>query len=483
MRDTHAGASMVKAKRELYLPKTRGMAEQGKAGEARYDAYLQRAHFPTVLRDAVEKNIGVMHHKPPKIELPTALEPLRESATPFGESLEVLLRRINEEQLITGRLGLLLDGNRTRPLPFIVFYRGEHVINWDDGTRDDPNVGQVLNLVVLQESEPERTMDFEWEYEEKWRVLALGDLQTNEQDGVYRAATVRDENAFSEAEMIVPSLRGRTLDFIPFVFCNTKDIVPDPDEPPFHSLADLALTIYRGDADYRQALFTQAQDTLVVTGDSNDDDKSYSLGAGSVIRLPTGASAEFIGVSSDGIPHMRESLIDLQNVAAMKGGELLETVSREKESSAALNTRVAAKTASLNQIAMAGAYALEKSLKQAAQWVGANPDQVSVKPNLDFAGGQAQPRSFVDLMTAKGMGMVISHESIHALLKDQDFTELEYDAEKAKVDEENEAEMEQAARNAEVMGLAMGGGADNVERTDDTDEEASDSQPGPNDRG
>ena len=159
MRDTYSGAQTVKSRNETYLPMTQGMVEQGEQGLRRYNAYKGRAHFSPVVRDAIEMHIGVMHHKPPKISLPARMEPLRERATPHGESLEMLLRRVNEEQLITGRAGLLVDVAPRAELPHLVFYQGESIINWDDGARDDPAVTQVLNLVVLQESEFERILE------------------------------------------------------------------------------------------------------------------------------------------------------------------------------------------------------------------------------------------------------------------------------------------------------------------------------------
>src|SRR5687768_7877571 len=138
MRDLYRGERYVKSKGEKYLPATKSMKLDGmghasdgtlRLGQEVYDAYRLRAVLPDYVRDAVETYIGMLHNKPPTIELPAAMEPLRESATMFAESLEVLLRRINEEQLVTGRLGLLLDlpkdPDPTAPLPYIALYVAE----------------------------------------------------------------------------------------------------------------------------------------------------------------------------------------------------------------------------------------------------------------------------------------------------------------------------------------------------------------------
>ncbi len=304
MHDVHEGERTIKDAGKKYLPVTAGQLVDGmntnQPGKAAYDAYKERAVFPNSVKDAVEAMIGVMHHKPPVIELPTAMEPMLESVTLHGESLEMLLQRINEQQLITGRIGLLLDvsdKSLVGTLPYIAMYQAGAILNWDDGSVGDP-VKQNLNLVILDESEEERIPNFEWEFKRKYRVLILGDPDTNEKEleGIYSTGTFTDDGAsFNTKDLIQPSIGGKTLDEIPFIFINAKDIVPDPDAPPLLGLGQLALTIYRGEADYRQALFMQGQDTLVTIGAVSgcvDDEGVGTIirtGANTVIQLPRGS--------------------------------------------------------------------------------------------------------------------------------------------------------------------------------------------------
>lgn len=140
MNDAYEGEAHVKSKTFKYLPATQSMHLDGlklpdDIGSKSYAAYLTRAVFPDYVSDAVEMYIGLLHSKPPTIELPAQMEPLRERATSEGESLEALLRRINEHQLVRGRLGLLLDlplnPDPTQPLPYIALYAGDAPINWD----------------------------------------------------------------------------------------------------------------------------------------------------------------------------------------------------------------------------------------------------------------------------------------------------------------------------------------------------------------
>ncbi len=441
---THAGERIVKEQGILYLPATSGMIQDGfpsttTIGWKAYDAYRKRAIFHGFVKEGVNALVGIMHHKPPTIELPPAMEPLREHATVHGESLNVLLRKINERQLITGRLGLLPDLPATptlgEVLPLIALYNAPSIINWDNGASDEL-VDQSLNLVVLDESESERQEDFEWKNIEKYRVLVLGELEDNEAKGVYKQGVFRETTTYVETMTEAPIYRGNTLDFIPFTFINAVDVVPSPDDPPLMNLANLALAIYRGEADFRQSLFMQGQDTLVVSGDQPSADgnpKSYRTGANAVISLPTSGDAKFIGVESAGLSEQREALVEDKKTAASMAGQLMDTTARGVESGDALQLRVSARTSSLNLIALTGAFGLQSSLRHIAQWIGADPEQVIVEPNLDFADESLEGKTLVDMMNAKILGAPWSLESMHAYLQDKGLTELEFEEEMEKI--------------------------------------------------
>lgn len=201
-RDSYKGQTAVKRRRTMYLPPTEGMRADGmekstQEGYLRYNDYLLRATYYEFVSGAVEYYLGLLHQKPANIELPEAMQPLLEAATENGESLQHLLRRINEQQLVTGRLGLLLDMPSTPapdkpPMPYIALYVAEAILNWDDGTEDQTQLTS-LNLVVLDESGPVRVPgDFTWQDGEKYRVLILGQPDTNEPantpGAVYRQA-------------------------------------------------------------------------------------------------------------------------------------------------------------------------------------------------------------------------------------------------------------------------------------------------------
>lgn len=480
MRDLYRGERVVKRKGEHYLPATSGMRLDGlgfentgskpKPGQAAYNAYKMRAYFSDLVKEAVEALVGMMHQKPATFELPPQLEPLLEKCTLQGDGLQDLLRRINTEQLITGRVGLLADlpvvppalaaGAAPAPvLPYIAWYIAESIINWDEA--DEAEGYRALNMVVLNESGFIRQTDFTWKELLKYRVLMLNAGTNIAQEGadttikdvavgvymmgVFTNTQGANNIAFDPSQMKPPMLRGVSPDEIPFVFINTKDIVADPDDPPLLGLGKLALAIYRGDADYRQTLFMSGQDTLVVVGgikaaDGTSSDDALRVGAGARIDVEIGGDAKYIGVTATGISEMRMSLENDRLEAGSKAGRLTQAnAGKPDESGEALKTRQSAQTASLNQIALAGAKGLENLLKAIGKWMGLADtviDDIKVTPNLEFADFALVAQDIVQLMTAKSMGAPLSKESIHGILTERGITQKTFEEEMDLISEE-----------------------------------------------
>ena len=445
MRDAYKGERQVKARGLVYLPLTAAHIADGalasiqSVGYQNYAAYKQRARFPNFTREAVQMAIGMMHSQPAEITLPKDMEKIKSRK---GESLQVLLRRINTEQLITGRIGIMAD-MPTNPaigddIPYLATYTAERIINWDDG-KVEQLVPQKLNLVVLDESENERSSDFSWQKKDKYRVLVLGDPLNNDEIGVYRQGVFEAE-LYNALELGTPTWRGRTLEEIPFVVINSCDVTPEVDDPPLLDLGNACMAIYRGEADYRQNLFMQGQDTFVTIGGNFQEDDQVRVGAGARLDLPLSADAKYVGVTSSGLQEQREALARLEARASSMGAQTLDSTSRERESGDSLRIRVAARTADLNQIADAGAEGLEQMLKICARWMGENPDEVSVKPNKEFGEMPLTGQTMVEIATARNLGWPISARSMHDLSRKRRMTTKTFEEELAEAEKENKKE-------------------------------------------
>ena len=405
------------------------------------------------MKETVRALTGILDREPANIELPAALEDMREIATPKGESLNDLLVQVHMNQLLYGRLGILADVDPGRDLPVLIQYPAPQVLNWDDLTEtlnnkqvDDHKRSEAIRrllMAVIDESRYERdTGDrFTWNLVSRYRALSLGDAGSN----IYTSQVERD-GALQAA--IQPSIRGKTLDQIPFVFVNTTDLATKPGEVPLINLANLALAIYRGEADHRSALFMSGQDTLVLTGvdlEANDGenpskDTKPIIGSGAYLALPDAdADAKFIGPDSKALQEQRVSLENDYTRAGEEGIKLMSS-GAGAEAAETLRIRVAARTATLQTIAMTSASGLESILRICAEWVGANPDEVKVEPNLDFIDESNDPGELVKFAVAKKAGTPLSWKSIHGWMRQKDLTELTFDEELEQIALEDDIE-------------------------------------------
>jgi hypothetical protein len=452
MEDCYAGSRRVKDKGQVYLPYTPGQTADGVSnatdrGYLDYQAYKLRALFHDVVKEAVQSMVGVMHRKEALITLPDRLKDMLDDATPDGESLNSLLRKINEQQLLNARVGLLVevpDGQTVdKTLPFIATYAARSVINWDTGVSDQGE--REIEMVSLDESAWERRQVFNWVFEQKTRVLLSDTGQINA--GLtpaakgYVATVLRDGRILPvEGDFTTPSIGGRTMDRVPFVFVNANDLVPDPEAPPLLGLANIALALYRADADYRHNLFMSGQDTLVLIG-STDDNASKRTGAGAIIDVPKGGDAKYVGVSAAGLEAQAKAIAELRTLADDRGSKLLDfsNGTGKAASGEALKVRIAARTTTLTSIARTGAEGLEECLRMCAEWVGCSQsdvDMVQVEPNLEFSETALDGPALLAFVQAKTAGLPLSWETIHDLMRSNDLTDLTYEDEVAKIDEE-----------------------------------------------
>ena len=199
----------------------------------------------------------------------------------------------------------------------------------------------------------------------------------------------------------------------------------------------MPLKHYLFQTDYRQSLFMQGQDTLVIRGETTTEGEEKRVGAGAVINTSEQGGAEYVGVTSDGLKEQREALQNDYSRSSGMRGKLMDKTQRE--SGEALTVRVGSSTASLNQIVLTSAEALETTLKQAGKWHGLSDeqiDEISVVPNTDFIKELLDGKRFLELQQAKNLGFPISEESLHQLAVKNEITSKTFDEEKEAIESE-----------------------------------------------
>lgn len=458
-RDTVRGQEAVKARDGgyCYLPPTQSMwidgganfqgrLQHGSKGWRAYESYKMRALFIPFVKDAVDMIQGMIWNKPASVSVPTGMEYIIKRATPDGASLAQLMRDITYEQVVTGRLGLYADlaGNpsiNATPQPYICMYGAESIVNWDTGYPQQL-AEAALNLLVLDECAPRRITMFSWQEAAQYRVLTLGDPLIDEPVGTYKVAAYSEPGggipSFDKSALKAPSIRGKTLNFLPFSFIGACGNYAEPDVPPLLGLSDISLSVYRLEADYLQGLYMTTQDTLFSKGFTRDSDSPIRVGAGAHVHsdMPE-ADLKYVGVSSNGLPELRLALENMIKMAASRAGELMDASSRARESGSALEMRIGTKTATLNSIALAMGEGVERILKMIARWMGLNEDEVKVIPNLEFASKDFASMDLLTIVQAKLLGGPLSYQSIHTWAVERGYTKLTWEEMVAEIEEEN----------------------------------------------
>ena len=180
---------------------------------------------------------------------------------------------------------------------------------------------------------------------------------------------------------------------------------------------------------------------LIGVGDdteSDDEQQPVRVGSTAVIKLGADGDAKYIGVSGEGLTEQRLILQNDYKLAASEGSRLLENTAAQAESGEALKVRVAAKTTTLTSVAITAAAGLTQALRQMAVWIGANPEEVRVIPNLDFSEDSFNAQQALNLMQAKREGLPLSALTIHTKLRGQDYTDMTFEDEMAQMQLEKE---------------------------------------------
>jgi hypothetical protein len=391
MRDSYRETT-IKAASTDYLPMPGGFVVQPDAGAAMYAAYMLRAEFPEITLPTLAGTVGVIHRVEAQIDLPDALLPLTETATKDGQPLEAFHQRITTEILSQGRFGVLVDAaNLEDPiekamsearggLPWLSGYTAESIINWA------PDRSTYILDESGQRFDPESFAHKEYK---QFRVLRWDGTTYTQQ--VYTP---------DPGPLFTPEAGGRGTKFteIPFSVVGPRDMNLLPDDPPLLGVARAALSLYQLSADWRHQMFHSGQETLFLFGWS-DKQVPAAIGAGVIATAGKDARAEYVGPAGTGIEAHRQAIIDKRLHAVQAGARLFDAGDKHAaESGDALSIRYAAQTATLTTVSVASARCLERSLRFAALMVGANPEEVVVRPNLKFIDTVLAPDQALNLV-------------------------------------------------------------------------------------
>lgn len=436
IRDALEGQDEIKENGESYLPRPDGMSNDA------YTAYKDRAQYFPVVERTLRGMSGMVFRHPIKAELPTRLEPLVEAATTSGFSLEVMAENVINELLSVGRYGILVDypqdNTTATSIPYLATYTAENITDWqvqlidglrtltrvvlkDDFDSDDEDVNDAAEMRL------ELILNEEGNYEvRKWI--------SNTADGNKKEGS---DTFILYGEPKVPTVNGKPIKRIPFVFINAYDLRPEVDKPPMLDLVDVNLGHYRNSADYEHALFLTAQPTPWVAGAITEANKPTQIGSGAFWVLPENATCGMLEFTGAGLEAQSKAMSDKEDRMASLGARMINEGKTRNEASDTARMRGRGEMSLLTNVVNMGEAGIERAMRIAAEWVTGKPDDVEVKLNRDWIETKMDAQTLNALVKSWQSG-AFSHQTLYENLQTGEIARVDrtFEDEKDLIEEE-----------------------------------------------
>lgn len=340
IRDCEIGEVEIKRKSTKYLPSPSNLSP------TQYQSYLRRAVFFNMTSRTLHALYGTVFRRMPKVSgFTKKLDQKSKRITKDGTSLHLLAKTAVKEVLAVGRYGLLVDTNSSGGDPYIACYTAENIIDWEMG-----EVGGRVQLirVVLREIIYDR--DEPWapyQYKALYRVLTLVETDVGP---VYTQLVYVNESAYGTSvpddlgdpdETIIPEVRGRPIDYIPFIVIGPFTNHPDVEKPPMLDIVTLNLSHYMTYAWLEQARYYVASPVYTVFSDG-EGLAEYPIGPETVWKMGKDDKVEIKEFNGHGLRSLELALQDKEAQIAAIGGRLMPGRARgaaESDNSLALKER------------------------------------------------------------------------------------------------------------------------------------------------
>lgn len=412
LEDFYDGEQEVKGKAKKYVPMLSGQSQK------KFQDYVNRGMFYNAFSKTIDALIGSAFNVAPAINLPKHLEYLRMDATGQGTSLTELAMALCVEALKTGRAGLLVDRPADGGAPYLVVYDCDDIINWRDGY-----------FIVLEDEQLEPKEDDPYEFEEVEGFRELTIIDGEYVVRIWRENTdpkTKTKEPYRIVETYIPEKFGRSMDDIPFVFIGPNGLDSDIGRPPLLDLANVQKIHFQVECDRANAVHVSCIPTPYITGLQPEENFELKMGSDACIVLPDVSSkVGFLEFQGQGLDPVIKYLEKLESTMAALGARVAENRQNNRtliETATGSRIRESLSVSTLGSIIATVEAALNKCVKWAAEWEGANPDDVSITLNKEVVSANMDANMVNALMGAVQAGL-ISQDTFYAKLSDAGLTE------------------------------------------------------------
>lgn len=408
-RDAYRGQRAIHAAGEIYLPSSgKRMNTLTEEGRKLYEAFKNRTLFFNATGNTVDGLVGLIFRKDPVNTLPDKLMYLNDSADRANTSLKELQEDLCKEVMLMDIAGIhvampmtngpisKLKAKQQNVRPYISTYNAENIIKIFYSSINNIS---VLDMVVLREYIYETSGDeFEREEKEQYRVLDL--YRELDDEGNMIEEPVYRERVFDESNTLIhevfPLINGKKFNYIPFEIVN----INGGNKSPVEDLVHLNINHFQMNASYTWGVYQTGFPTPTATGIDPDNAPS-DIGPGSM-WISENADAEFkiLEATAGGADKGKAYLDKIEMYMAALGADMLRPMKMASETAESKRLDKQAQYSTLSTIAQKVGDSMQRMLKIAAEWVGADPKTVSVHLNRDYYPTSINANMFNSLLGA-----------------------------------------------------------------------------------
>lgn len=377
MRATIGGQDVIKGEKrvngELYRPRD-FLPDFVPANKERYQAYLQRALFTNFTGWTHNGIWGAVFRKPfPTLELPEAIEYVKDDIDGTGHGLEQFVKEVTSEVLGVARYGILVDYPEGEGKAYVAVYNAESILDWSW-----EQVDGISRVTMVKLEEP---ATINRDHKSQYRYLML-----DKEGWYFQQVWGEDERPLTDP--IYPSKNnGENWDYIPFQFFGSEDNRPDVDKPPLLDIAWINISHYQNSADLEENLHIHGQGTLFVTSSLSVDQWKEANPGGVTVGSRTG---HFIGPDGNAILLQLSEASAISKAQKDKVEDMIGIGARFIQDKGSTQTAEAARIGEAQQnsgLATAVGNVQDgiiNVLKWMAEFQGGDPEAVEFEMNRDF---------------------------------------------------------------------------------------------------
>jgi hypothetical protein len=396
-----------------YLPMLAGQMGDPHA----YAAYQKRAVWYGATARTLEALLGAIFRKDPTITVSTGLKKRLENIDARGNSIYTFSQKATRQVIAKGRYGILIDmpakvdlRDETSLTPFLAGYSAASIRCWRNR---EINGLPKLDQVILQEFVQRPAEDgFGFETIPRYRVLEL------DRDGFYQVrmfvATGSGGGEFYEQPTIRPMPTGQRIDYIPFVFLNPGDLMPDVSKSPLLDLVDVNLAMYRASADLENGRHHTAHCTPYIIGLTENSPKDWRIGGNAVWQLPEGCSVGMLEYTGQGLTSLENGVAEKREMAAFLGARLLRDQKKAAETAEAQEIQQSGENATLASISRTVSDGFAKAFNIAEEWISSRK-KAEFELNQDFFSRRMEAQELTALVAALQAGAIPLDDFLHNL--------------------------------------------------------------------